>query len=100
MRNTVSYEWDYEIMDESGEEIVDHNHRDTLAEFTKEDITGPLVLIRNEGNENAGLTGRLWAYVYDGKLPEYFSDANEQETGYKVPAKFHTELSKYLNQQK
>lgn len=96
MRNTVSYEWDYEILDELGEEIVDHNHRDTLAEFRPDDITTSLVLVRNFGSENSGLQEREWAYVVNGKLPEWFEDAFGAKTT-KVPQRFHKELAKYLS---
>jgi len=51
-----------------------------------------MCLVRNEGGDVEGLTGRLWAYVVDGKLPEYFEDATRSVTGYKVPKKYHSQL--------
>jgi len=89
------YEWDYETVNSDGD-IEDHNHADKLSQFKTSDITDSLVLIRDLGSEASGLIDRMWAYVKDGKLPEYFSDAIGL-TGYKVPQRFHVELAKYLS---
>lgn len=104
MRNTVSYEWDYEQIDEHGD-IIEHNHADTLQEFNTEFVSNlfhegatralELVLIRDTGNETDGLQERTFAYVKDGQLPEYFKDGAGCEI-HKVPARFRVELSKYL----
>lgn len=88
------YEWDYETVDVHGD-VQDHNHADKLSMFTDSDKTDSLVLIRNSGNEAEGLTERYWAYVKNGKLPEYFQDSNENNIC-KVPARFHAELAKYV----
>lgn len=93
MRNKILYEWDYETLSEDGD-IIDHNHKDKLAAFTKEDITTSLVLIRDEVNDIDGLQDRTWAYVEDGKLPDYFSDA-AGNTLYHVPERFKVELALY-----
>lgn len=90
----TTYEWDYETVDENGD-IVDHNHADQLSKFTDGDKTNTLVLVRDVESENNGLEDRTWAYVKDGKLPEYFSDARGALV-YKVPQRFHAELKKYL----
>jgi predicted membrane-bound dolichyl-phosphate-mannose-protein mannosyltransferase len=96
MRTKVTYEWTLEIIQEG--DIVDSNFFDAVSDFDKADLAGnDLGLVRYEGNENEGTTNQLWAYVKDGKLPEYFSNANMCVTGYKVPVKYHTELSKYLS---
>jgi hypothetical protein len=93
MRNNIFYEWDFETwIDET---IEDHNFRDKLSEFQENDKTDHLVLIRIEGNENNGLVDRLWAYVDNKTLPEYFYNADGKEVKIKVPAKFHNELKKY-----
>lgn len=91
----VLYEWDYETTDDDGD-IIDHNHADKLSDFSESDKTETLVLIRDEGNADAGLTGRLWAYVIDGKLPEFFTTADGAKTGYKVPIKYRKELFRHL----
>lgn len=93
MRNTVKYEWDYETVEDG--DIIDHNPVDKLSEFGEGDVTDTLVLVRHSGNENAGLKERCWAYVTDGKLPEWFVDdyGNPQ---YKVPQRYHAELLTYL----
>lgn len=95
MRNTVSYEWDYERTDEHGD-ILDHNHADRLSQFAIEDITDSLVLVRDLGNENEGLQERTFAYVKDNKLPEYFTDGAGNPI-HKVPKRFNEELKTYLN---
>ena len=93
MRNTVQYEWLYEHTDIHGD-IHDHDHANTYAELmrvsrTIEGLKGNVVLVRNEGNENEGLTHKSWAYLKDGKLPACFSDAfNCELPNMKVPQKF------------
>lgn len=94
MRNTIHYEWDYETVDENGD-ITDHNHADSLSRFTEQDRTGTLVLIRDCGNENAGLKDRTWAYVKDGLLSYHFCDSSGNPM-HKVPQRFHDEFSRYL----
>jgi hypothetical protein len=84
MANKVIYEWSIETLEDG--EIIDSSFYDDLPTDPLEQ-NQKLVLVRNEGNEGEGLTGRLWAYVVDGKLPEYFEDANGCEVGYKVPKK-------------
>jgi len=94
MRNEVKYEWTLEIIDDG--DIVDSDFSEVLN-FNKAELPGnDLGLIRYEGNEIDGQTDSVWAYVKDGELPEYFSDAMGEKTGYKVPARFHKELSKYI----
>ncbi len=88
------YEWDYETVDENGD-VEDHFHANKLSEYSEDAKTDTLVLVRSVGNEIDGLIEREWAYVKDGKLPEYFQDANERE-GAKVPVRFHDELAQYL----
>ena len=90
----IHYEWDYETIDEHGD-IINHTHAAKLADYTKEDITPSLVLIRDSGNEAEGLQERTWAYVTNGVLPGYFQDAAGCNCS-KVPAKFHKELELYL----
>lgn len=95
MRNKVHYEWDVETMDEHGD-VLDHFHCDTaekaLDELDEATAQEPrqLVLVRDEGNEEDGITNRTWAYVKDGQLPIYFQDENF------VPVRFHKELQKAL----
>jgi hypothetical protein len=94
MRTKVEYEWTLEELEDG--DIIDNNYSDKLY-YSKEDLPGRnLGLVRNEGNENAGLTDRYWAYVKDGKLPDYFTDGCDETVNIKVPAKFHKELASYL----
>lgn len=78
----VSYEWDVETVtttetgDHEAGEVMDHNHFDTYAEavaFMKSDPGDGLeykcALVRDDHN------GRTWAYVENGRLPEWFEDA-------------------------
>lgn len=90
----TTYEWTFEVTEEGN--IIDSDFRDVLADL---DITlkGDLGLVRNEGDEVNGLTDRLWAYVKDGELPDYFSDALGNVTSYKVPIRYKYELIKFLS---
>lgn len=96
MRNQVKYEWCLEVLEDG--DIVDNHFEDKLCDINKDELpNNDLVLCRVEGNEDQGAIDTLWAYVKDGKLPEYFSNAYLQPVGYKVPIKYHTELNKYLH---
>lgn len=95
MQTKVTYDWTLETLD--GEDIIDNDFSDKLT-FDKYDLAGKdLGLVRNEGNEADGITDRFWAYVKDGKLPEYFSDSMGTLISIKVPQRFHKELNKYFN---
>lgn len=94
MRNQIRYEWDYETWDDNND-IIDHYHADKLADFKPDDVTAHLCLIRDAGNEINGMEERTWAYVKDGQLPEYFSDAFGALV-HLVPKRFHKELATYL----
>lgn len=91
----IHYEWTLETLEDG--DIIDSTFSDSLT-FDKEDIREKdLGLVRNVGNNDDGLIDRWWAYVKDGKLPQFFEDAYRQPTHYKIPAKFHKELAKYLS---
>lgn len=91
---TVTYEWDVETW--GAEECLEHNHDDRLNERMRKALADTsngetrLVLVRDDD------TGRAWAYVKDGALPEYFTDAYECETTV-VPKRFHEELARWLD---
>lgn len=98
---SVRYEWDVETcldMDSEGnEDIVDHNHTESYAEAladfkqpAEEGTFKRIVLVRDDDK------CRSWAYMEEGKLPEYFEDAYNQET-VKVPKRFHDEVTKAGN---
>lgn len=85
----ISYEWDIETTDADGD-IIDHNHRDKLNEYRKEELeSGDLVLVRTDSE------GRSWAYVENRELPEYFQDSFGVNIA-KVPKRFHEELKKMV----
>lgn len=99
---TVSYEWDIETLDvdwagNDDPDILDHDHRDTLAEFPHEllvkAISGDhglrLVLVRDD-HKDGDIQDRSWAYVENGRLPERFTYC--PEIGKPVPARFVREL--------
>jgi hypothetical protein len=92
----VSYEWDIEHFDEHGD-IWDHHHSDTCPGIPEENDMR-LVLVRDVeefwDGVSQGTIDRQWAYVKDGRLPEFFEDSG-QARGAKVPQKFHRELAKY-----
>ncbi len=91
----VSYEWDVERVDTDGDEILDHDHRARLSEYTvdvlgsaiRRDLDMRLVLVRDGDNCDRG-----WAYVVNGELPENFLDANDDIIA-PVPARFRQELN-------
>lgn len=92
----TEYEWDIEQWTEDGEDIVDHNHSDKLAEFSPMDVASldgkqyRLVLVRDYFDEDIDrLENRSWAYITLGKLPETF------ENGVTVPKRFHIELARF-----
>ena len=97
----VHYEWDVEqcnaieteILEEG--EIIEHWFQESyreLSEFMAAVVFDPAidwqtVLVRNDDN------GRSWAYMEDGKLPEFFEDAYQHRVA-KVPKRFHAEILK------
>ena len=92
---SVSYEWDVELVEtyEDGDnDVHDHMHQASYADCLKQ-AAQPLedrhqweiVLVCDDDN------GRSWAYVKEGKLPEYFEDAYGGEPR-KVPQRFHKEV--------
>lgn len=95
----VTYEWDCETVAagdseqfEDGE-VIDHAHGATYKEVLAWSAANPpqagfrhaLVLVRDDDE------GRSWAYVEDGKLPQYFTDADGADAA-KVPQRFHREV--------
>lgn len=94
MRNKVYYEWDIEIWEEDGEDIIDHQHDEKCP--TRPLLANErLVLVRDVGNDIEGLVDRSWAYVReDGTLPERFDYGLPEELGVQVPKRFHEELKR------
>lgn len=91
MATKVQYEWSLETVEDG--DIVDSDFSEILpTEWLSEPGT-ELCLVRNEGNENKGVLDRYWAYVKNGKLPEYFSNSMQQQICIKVPQRFHKELN-------
>lgn len=103
---TTTYEWDIEEFDydpaaedpQAGD-IIEHSFAEHLAEFSADDLKAALqcagkrlVLVRNVGNDLDGITDRLWAYVVDGKLPEFFNAAGPL-TSIAVPKRYIAELA-------
>lgn len=98
----VSYEWDFEEVDEHGD-VVDHDFRDNLKNLDRAQINPGryaieginLVLVRSTGSQGEGVLEREWAYVnlLGGKLvlPERCEDGR----GSKVPKRFHAELERW-----
>lgn len=94
MKTEISYEWTLEEIEDG--DIIDSDFSETLS-FDKHYLVGnDLGLVRSEGNEEDGKTDTVWAYVKNGKLPEYFSDSMGVTMGIKVPQRFHKELATYL----
>ena len=92
----ISYEWIVEQIDASGE-IVDTDGYPSAVEAIRA-MRRPLPtgdaydfgLTRSVGDNDVGLTGRSWAYVADGKLPERATDGDANGA---IPARYHAELA-------
>lgn len=90
----VDYEWDCETVADDGD-VIDHMHAFSYAEVKAWSAANPcepvtshaLVLVRDDDS------GRAWAYLEDGRLPEFFSDAGGADVS-KVPQRFHREVLK------
>ena len=81
------YEWSIETIDDSGD-IIDNDFDDTMADLLRRHPLGSserLVLVLSIGSILDGVEDRGWAYIADGKLPEFF------DNGIKVPKRFHME---------
>lgn len=95
---TVIYEWDVETVqtyEDGNNDVIDHYHTETYADAVRWAAAAPLelgvtyevVLVRDDDDR------RSWAYVEDGKLPEWCRDAYECRWG-KVPKRYHAEVAK------
>ncbi len=89
MRTQITYEWACETLEDG--EITDINHTDYPVKIIEGER---LALVRNEGNERDGITDRVWAYVVNGLLPEFFENAMGEATQIKVPIKYNNQLKK------
>lgn len=94
MQSKVRYEWDVETLD--GDDIVDHQHSETLGTLPPLEQNQRLVLVRDFGNDLDGLVERSWAYVVNDRLPDCFFDAAETLTNSHVPERFRKELAEYF----
>lgn len=96
------YEWDIETVDTHGD-ILDHDHRDALAEYTADELHAALtqtrepdgsftrlVLVRSTFDARGSLDDRTWAYV--DVAPFYFRDASDNRAQ-AVPERFVAELA-------
>lgn len=99
--NFTAYEWDYELTN-LDEEVLDHDHSDQCRGIPDSTPSADgefrvLVLVKDVCRDWE-LKERLWAYVKDGKLPEYFGlgTYHDWDEGVdKVPLRFHKELAKF-----
>jgi isopentenyldiphosphate isomerase len=92
-RSRTSYEWGVEFVTKDGHEDIDDTyHYESLKQAKEEksvEYTCRIVLIREQGSEDEGVTDRQWAYLKnDGTLPEEF------DGGTRVPKKFHAEAER------
>ena len=95
---TVIYEWDVETVqtyEDGDNDVLDHYHTETYADAVRYTAAQPpesgisykIVLVRDDDDR------RSWAYVEDGKLPDWCSDAYEHHWG-RVPKRFHKEVAR------
>jgi hypothetical protein len=85
----IIYEWQLEEVDECGD-IIDQDFSDTIT-WDCIDKDHRLCLVRRSGDDKRGCIEDLYAYVYDGELPNYF-----EESEIKVPKKYQLELNNWL----
>jgi hypothetical protein len=98
----VDYEWCVEIVLRETEDIEDNNFVTSLeeaisfvhSEEDSDEYEYKIVLVRSEGNDDNGITDRLWAYMEEGSLPELFSNAYGNTTQVKVPQKYQKEAKR------
>lgn len=93
------YEWVIETLEPDGSgDIAEVNHETTYAAALAwaADIDGEvdIGLVRDVGNDAEGLTDRAWAYVRDGHLPETFTYGADEDSGIRVPKRFHAEVAR------
>lgn len=94
------YEWTLEEIDITTGDIIDSdfsNNLNSFSDYFNNEIYD-IGLVLSFGDNISGLQDRCWAYIKDGKLPEYFSYNSNEPTIFKVPQRFHTELKNYLKQ--
>ena len=102
----ISYEWVVEYIpdrsDDDGD-IVEVNHFDTFNEAFNWvlDSAAPfdhdIALVRDVGNDAEGIIDRAWAYLNeDDKLPETFTYSAGEDSGIRVPKRYHTEVTRRL----
>jgi hypothetical protein len=99
----IFYEWIVEFLEDGSEDsdIYDTSAMDTYAEAHLAATTWettPFVrigLTRNEGNDIEGLTDRMWAYIKEGKLDEWFNQGTDFPTGVSVPKRYMKELENF-----
>lgn len=96
MKSEIRYEWTVEFIDEHGD-IVDSEFWDTYEQAMSHAIpdagcTVDIGVVRDRSTDEEGQVCRSWAYLEDGKLPEYFENAYGRQIA-KVPAKFHNEVA-------
>lgn len=89
--SSTRYEWDAETVDPATGDILDHSHAECLKQLLPLQANQRLVLVRDVGNDDDGITDRCWAYVQNNELPEHFSDENDRPT-FKVPRRFIEKL--------
>ena len=93
---TVIYEWDVETVEtyEDGDnDIHEHYHCETYGDAQRWAMRQPaipgftyeVVLVRDDDDR------RSWAYVIDGKMPEYAEDADGRKWG-KIPQRYIREV--------
>ena len=101
---TIVYEWDCEevadgdsVSYEDGE-VIDHFRASTYVDVLKASKAVPpegskyrIVLVRDRLDKHDSVVCRSWAYLENGKLPEYFKDAFDRPIAY-VPVKYHKEI--------
>jgi hypothetical protein len=94
---TTTIEWLGEELVDGGEDADIHDvmHAESytsLVDMMRYSTHKRLGLVRDRRSGHDALC-RSWAYIVNGKLPEYFEDAGGAQVA-KVPARYHAELAR------
>ncbi len=93
MQDQVGYEWGAEFHDEHQDCAFFESLADVLHYIEGDTRKYSLVLVRSVGNDFDGVTGRSWAYVENGTMPQVLLDAFQRYEA-NVPKRYLKEFAK------
>lgn len=99
----IRYEWTVEVIRDYGdgvEDIIESDFFDTFAKAKQNSLINcnpvheyvQIGLVRQVFDSVDTLLSTSWAYITDGKLPEYLTDSSNRQIR-KIPIRFHKEIA-------